>query len=122
MRKARNIKVGDVVQFPAYEFAPFRSGWNGWIFRAAIVDRLYTSKSGKPCAEITYCSRVAGRYQLLPNTEAKTRVLRDNLFQYDVPLRERKYREMREYEKNGEKVCWDEDTALLLNHGIIKEF
>lgn len=24
-------------------------------------------------------------------------------------------------EKNGEQVCWSEDIALLVNHGIIKE-
>lgn len=50
MNQAKNIKVGDVVQFPCICFAPLRSGWNGWIFMAAIVERLYTSKKGIPCA------------------------------------------------------------------------
>ena len=36
MNQAKNIKVGDVVQFPCICFAPLRRGWNGWIFRAAI--------------------------------------------------------------------------------------
>ena len=35
MNQAKNIKVGDVVQFPCICFAPLRRGWNGWIFRAA---------------------------------------------------------------------------------------
>lgn len=37
MNQAKNIKVGDVVQFPCICFAPLRRGWNGWIFRAAII-------------------------------------------------------------------------------------
>lgn len=58
MRQAKNVKPGDVVRFPHTCFAPYRSGWNGWVFKVAIVDRLYTSKTGKPCAKITYCDRI----------------------------------------------------------------
>lgn len=119
MRKARNIKVGDVVQFPAYEFAPLRRGWNGWIFRAAIVDRLYISASGIKCAEITYCSARSGRYQLLPNKEATKRIKCEFLFEFDVDFARELYIEGLECEKNGEQVCWSEDIALLVNHGII---
>lgn len=118
MKKARNIKVGDVVQFPAYEFAPLRRGWNGWIFRAAIVERLYISKSGIKCAEIRYCTRTAGRYQLLPNTETTKKIRCEYLFEYDVEFKRKTYLEFVEYEKNGEQICWSEDTALLVNHGI----
>lgn len=118
MRKARNIKVGDVVQFPAYEFAPLRKGWNGWIFRAAIVERLYTSTKGFKCAEIRFCSQLAGRYQLLPNVEATKKIRCDYLFEYDVEFWRKQYLEGLEAEKNGEQVCWSEDIALLVNHGI----
>lgn len=118
MKKARNIKVGDVVQFPAYEFAPMRSGWNGWMFRAAIVERLYISKSGIKCAEIRYCSKLAGRYQLLPNEEATKRIKCEYLFEYDVDFHRRTYLDAVEAEKNGEQVCWSVDDALLVNHGI----
>ena len=54
MKKMKNAKVGDVVRFPYYEFAPFRSGWNGWLFKVAIVKRLYTSTKGFKCAELVY--------------------------------------------------------------------
>lgn len=121
MKQAKNVKVGSVVQFPLRQFAPLRHGWNGWIFRAGIVEKLYISKSGKKCATVRYCSRLAGRYQLLPDTEATMNVLREHLFQYDIERAQKSYTEFRQYEKNGESVCWDEDTALLLNHGIIKE-
>ena len=119
MRKAKNIKVGDVVQFPWYEFAPMRKGWNGWLFRAAIVERLYTSTKGYKCAEIRYCSARAGRYQLLPNTEVTKKIRCDYLFEYDVEWTRKLYLEGLEEEKNGEQVCWSEDIALLVNHGII---
>lgn len=118
MKKARNIKIGDVVQFPAYEFQRCRSGWNGWIFRAAIVERLYISKSGYKCAEITYCTATAGRYQLLPNMEATKKIRCDYLFEYNLELHRKYYLELAECEKNGEPVCWSPDTALLVNHGI----
>lgn len=121
MKQAKNVKVGSVIQFPLREFAPLRRGWNGWIFRAGIVEKLYISKSGKKCATVRYCSRRAGRYQLLPNTEATVNVLREHLFQYDVGWQQKMFTEGREAEKNGEEVCWSEDIALLLNHGIIKE-
>lgn len=118
MKLAKNIKVGDVVQFPCYCFDERRRGWNGWIFRAAIVERLYTSKSGEPCAEIRYCSKIAGRYQLLPNVETTCRVVTDRLFEYNVEFHRQRYLEFKAYEDAGEPVCWNEDVALLVNHGI----
>ena len=122
MRKAKKVSVGDLIQFPLREFAPFRSGWNGWIFRAGIVEKLYISKSGKKCATVRYCSRTAGRYQLFPHTEATVNVLRDHLFVYDlVDMKAGWYREGVGIERAGEPVCWDEDTALLVSHGFIKE-
>ena len=54
MKVAKNVKIGDVIQFPHHEFAPLRSGWNGWIFRAGIVEKLYISKSGKKCATVRW--------------------------------------------------------------------
>lgn len=120
MKKAKRVAVGDVVQFPAYEFAPLRRGWNGWIFRAAIIEKLFVSKkSGKKCATVRYCSRIAGRYQLLPNIEATKNVYVDQLFEFDVEFAAKRYKEFKAYEDSGEEVCWNEDTALLVNHGII---
>ena len=69
MKKARNLKVGDVVQFPEYEFAPYRTGWNGWLFRAAIIEKLYVSTKGIKCATIRYCIATASKDQPLPNKE-----------------------------------------------------
>lgn len=119
MKKALNVKVGDVIQFPLYQFAPLRSGWNGWIFRAGIVEKLYTSKKGLKCATVRYCSRRAGRYALLPNEERTVNLKLEHLFQFDVEIKRRRYYELLEVEKNGKRVCWSEDIALLVNHNII---
>lgn len=120
MKKVAKIKIGDLVEIPVYEFAPFRSGWNGWIFRVGVVEKLYISKSGKKCATVRYCSATAGRYQLLPAREATKNVLVDNCFKYDsLSLDARRYQEFLECEKNGEQVCWSEDTAFLVQNGFI---
>ena len=118
MKVKKNLKVGDVIQFPHHEFQPFRSGWNGWIFRAGIVEKLYISKTGKECAKVRYCTRTAGRYELLPNVESTMNVLRKNCFEYDLDFYAKQIREFLEIEKTGEQVCWSEDAALLVNHGL----
>lgn len=119
MKVAKNVKPGSVIQFPHHEFAPMRHGWNGWIFRAGIVEELYISKSGKKCAKVRYCTRCAGRYQLLPNMETTINLKREYLFEYDLEWKAKRIREFLEIEKNGEQVCWSEDAALLVNHNLI---
>lgn len=47
------------------------------------------------------------------------RVPVSTLFEFNVERAERDYREFKVYEDAGEKVCWSEDTALLLDKGII---
>ena len=119
MKVKKNIKVGDVVEFPHHEWQPFRSGWNGWIFRAGIVEKLYISKSGKECATVRYCTRTAGRYELLPNVESTMNVLRKNCFEYNLKFKVEQIHDFFDYEKTGGQVCWDEDAALLVNHGLV---
>lgn len=120
MKKVVNVKVGDVIEFPLYQFAPLRSGWNGWIFRAGIVDEIYI-KNGVKCAKVRYCSRRAGRYELFGSLyqEHTVNVRFGRLFEYDVERERRFYLSAIEAEKNGEEVCWSEDIALLANNGII---
>lgn len=119
MKVAKNVKVGDVIQFPRTQFAPLRSGWNGWLFSAGIVENLYISKSGKKCATVRYCTRRAGRYQLLQNVETTINLKREYLFEYDLEWNRKLIREFLEAEKNGEQICWSEDAALLVNHNLI---
>lgn len=44
MKAVKNQRVGQLVQIPAFEFATMRSGWNGWIFRVGVIEKLYISK------------------------------------------------------------------------------
>lgn len=119
MRKAKNVKVGDVIQFPAFQFSQIRSGWNGWIFRAGIVEKLYTgARTGTQYATVRYCSRIADRYTMLPNVEATMNVKLENLFEYNLEFHRKQYLEALEAEKIGEQICWDNDDALLVNHNI----
>ncbi len=42
------LQAGDLVQVPRTQFAPMRSGWNGWLFSEAVVIRKGVGrKSGK---------------------------------------------------------------------------
>ena len=120
MKKATNVKVGDVIQFPHHCFASGRKGWNGWTFKAGIVEKLYTNKNGLKIATVKYCTKRASRYALLPNVEAINNIQVDLLFEYDIDFAQQEYLDGIECEKNGDKVCWTEDIALLVNHGIVK--
>ena len=75
-------------------------------------------KKGIPCAVVRYCSRTAGRYQLLPCVEATANVALKNLFEYNLEFHRKRYEEFKAFEDSGEPVCWDNDTALFVNHGI----
>ena len=33
------LQAGDLVEVPRTQFAPMRSGWNGWLFSEAVVIR-----------------------------------------------------------------------------------
>lgn len=101
MKKCVKVNVGDVVEFPHHEFAPFRKGWNGWIFKTGIVNRLYTSTQGKPCAELIYMYR---------DEEVKCKRLVCDLFQVDI---EWKRRQKCEFGIDNEEI------RFLTNHGKI---
>lgn len=120
MKKIKNPKVGMIIQFPRTQFAPLRRGWNGWLFSAGIIEKLYTSRSGQKCATVRWCRRIAGRYTLFPNEETTTNVKVEHLFEYPLEFRVKMTKNYLECEKKGEQICWSEDSALLINHGFIK--
>ena len=48
------LQAGDLVKVPRTQFAPMRSGWNGWLFSEAVVIRKGSrEKKQKECS----CSR-----------------------------------------------------------------
>lgn len=120
MKKVKNPEIGQLVQIPSYEFAPFRSGWNGWVFRVGVIEKLYISKSGRKCAKVRFCTKCAGKYQLLPCTEYSKGFAIENLFQWNgLKMAQKSYTEFKAYETQGEQVCWDADTAFLVSNGYI---
>lgn len=119
MKKVKNPKIGDVIRFPHHQFDQRRHGWNGWLFRAAIIEGFGVTRSGKKYATIRYCTACAGRNQLLPNTEATKNVYVEYLFEYNLDFHRKVIREFLEYEAAGEPVCWDQDAALLVNHNLV---
>lgn len=121
MKVAKNLKIGDLVYIPDYEFAKYRTGWNGWNFTVATIENLYVSKNGRKCATVKYCVRAAGKNQLLPCVEATKNLYTDYIFQYDfLNLEQRNYTEFKECEESGETVCWSKEIAFLVNNGFIK--
>ena len=41
------LQAGDLVQVPRTQFAPMRSGWNGWLFSEAVVIRKGVGRKSK---------------------------------------------------------------------------
>lgn len=119
MKRATRAKIGDVIQFPHHCFDERRRGWNGWIFRAGIIEGFGVAKNGSKFATVRFCSKIAGRYQLLPCEEATRNIKVECLFEYNTEFHAKIIREFLECEKNGETVCWDQDAALLVNNGLI---
>ena len=121
MKVAKNLKIGDLVYIPDYEFAKYRTGWNGWNFTVATIEKLYVSKSGRKCATVKYCVKSAGKNQLLPCVEATKNLYAEYVFQYDfLSLEQRNYTELKKAEDNGETVCWSKEIAFLVNNGFVK--
>ena len=113
MRKAKNPKVGDVIQFPYKCFDNRRSGWNGWIFRAGIIEKLGTNKAGQQFATVRYC-KSTGRHALRPYLEEKKNIKAEYLFAYDVEWNMNRAREALDVEMSGQPICWDNNLALLI--------
>ena len=47
------LQAGDLVEVPRTQFAPMRSGWNGWLFSEAVVIRKGVGRKALRCAGIT---------------------------------------------------------------------
>lgn len=122
MKKARNVKVGDLVQVPVYNFAPHRSGWNGWLFRVGVVENIFKGQaSGRKIARVRYACKLRDKYSRECDEVEKGFYL-ENVFAYDsLMFDKRRYDEVINWEKSGERVCWCEDLAFLANNGYFSK-
>ena len=41
------LQAGDLVKVPRTQFAPMRSGWNGWLFSEAVVESNGSQRAKK---------------------------------------------------------------------------
>ena len=142
MRKKINVKVGDLVQFPYHMFTPMRSGWNGWLFRVGIVERIFTTAKGNAVATVRYCAYIPtvrninsySAYCDMMKTavEETANVKAECLFVYE----DYKLKQSKECLKNAQALSeeawaqWANDTwggngegiteiAILFNHGFL---
>ncbi len=124
MRKAR-ARIGLVVQIPVSEYAPFRHGWNGWLFQAGIVKALGRSnKTGKSMVQVEYPTRNYGAkfkdFRDVEHESPRTTLTKwfnaDCVFENDMFHSKKLIENPREYYCNG---CYDADTEFLIDKGIL---
>lgn len=112
MKRAKNVKVGHLVEVPVYEFAPMRTGWNGWIFRVGVVEKLYVSKANYSCAKVRF---------YFNGKEQTKGFIAEHVFEYKyLNMLQKDYTELKADEEAGKKVRYPEDMIFLAKNGFIK--
>lgn len=53
------LQAGDLVEVPRTQFAPMRSGWNGWLFSEAVVIRKGVGRKSKRNVVVCKLERLA---------------------------------------------------------------
>lgn len=115
MRQARNPKIGQIVSIPTHQFAPHRTGWNGWNFSKGIVIATGKTADGTKCYKVQYPSRGYDHTNKQTATQwyRKTAVFETSLWSNEQEL---KY--SREELEDG---CYTSDTEFLIDKGVIKQ-
>lgn len=115
MKKARNVKVGSIVEVPFKEFAPYRSGWNGWLFRQGIVREIVNSQKYGRCYKVEFPSY----YNHTNCKRTITKVfIADHVFATDLKHSEYQMEHPRSYWCNG---CYDDNTEFMIDNGILED-
>lgn len=55
------MQAGDLVEVPRTQFAPMRSGWNGWLFSEAVVIRKGVGRKSKKNVVVVEMRTPAGK-------------------------------------------------------------
>ena len=127
MKKVKtNVAVGTVVQVPVAKVAPFRTGWNGWLFQVGIVTAVGTSKkTGKRVIKVCYPNRnyaqpmynVKSEYVGLHNREVFEKWFNcDCVFECDLFPYKHELEHEREYWCTG---SYSADAEFLIDKGIL---
>ena len=128
MKKAKDLSIGAVVSVPTYEFAPFRSGWNGWLFSAGIIKaRGIGKETGQSMVKVEFPGRgyKQKRYYLngteaepIANTLEKWFYI-SAVFEFDYKNCKRNLEHPRDYWCSG---TYTEDTEFLIDKGILQDY
>ncbi len=128
MRKAKNLSVGAVVCVPTYEFAPFRSGWNGWLFSVGIIKARGTGKkTGAPMVKVEYPARgYKQKCHYLNGTEAPIKAdTIEKVFPVSAVFEFNYYSCKEQLKFPREHWCdktYSEDTEFLIDKGILQDY
>ena len=112
MKHVKNAKVGQPVEVSVYEFAPMRTGWDGWIFRVGVVEKLYVGNANYSCVRVRF---------YLNGQEQTKGFIAEHVFEYKyLNMSQKDYTELKADEEAGKKVCYPEDMIFLAENGFIK--
>jgi hypothetical protein len=123
MKIVKNIKIGQVVEVPTYCFAPYRSGWNGWLFTRGIVKGFGTSKKdGRQMVKVefptngyaqAYRTRNGG-FKIGERTTIEKWFITSAIFETDIVLPE--------YPRDRyETPSYNNEIEFLIDKGIIAD-
>lgn len=127
-KKVQDLSVGAVVSVPIYEFAPYRSGWNGWIFAAGIIKARGTHKAtGLPMVKVEFPNRgYKQKRHYLNGADAPMRAdtsekwfFLSAVFAFNDSNCKRNLEHPREYWCMG---TYTENTEFLIDKGILQEY
>lgn len=129
MKKATNLEIGKVIQFPKRQFAPFRHGWNGWLFGAGIIKDFGTAQSGARIVKVefpvdNYAQKWVDFRGESREGERKTIerwFLENHIFEADSSFKraEMDLEHPRDYWSKG---CYNADTEFLIDKGVIPDY
>lgn len=114
MKKARNVKVGSVVEVPDTHIMPARRGWEGWTFKKGIVREIGNSQRFGRCYKVEF-----------PTTDyvydkiTKTKIfIADHVFAADLKW---SYHLIQFPREHWSSKTYGDDTEFLIDNGIIEE-
>ena len=64
------LQAGDLVKVPRTQFAPMRSGWNGWLFSEAVVIRKGVGRKSKRNVVVVEMRTPAGKNNYVFNAKS----------------------------------------------------
>ena len=116
MKTAKNPVVGELVMVPVDHFAPWRHGWNGWIFSKGIVVAVGQSKNigeKRKLYKVEYPMRTYDKTNKATNTKW---FCGNAVFETDLWRQGQELKYSREELEDG---SYSAETEYLIDKGIV---